>query len=64
MDTIATPPFDALIKFRTHSAVVARLNRIAARKGKRPTEVYREAAQEKADREEKRLGINGKKATA
>jgi hypothetical protein len=53
MDT--APTFDALIKFRTHKTVKARLIRIATLKGKQPAEVYREAAFEKAEREERLL---------
>jgi predicted transcriptional regulator len=55
MGTEQPKPFDALIKFRATTDTKTRLDRIAAKKGKKPAEVYREAAQEKADREERLL---------
>jgi len=55
MDTVAPATFDALIKFRAPSTLKARLDRIAAKRSKHPAEVYREAAQEKVEREERRM---------
>jgi hypothetical protein len=60
MDT--APAFDALIKFRTHKKVKARLDRIARHKGKQRTEVYREAAAAYGEQEERLINSKAKAA--
>jgi hypothetical protein len=52
MDT--APTFDAQIRFRALGTVKARLIRIARKKGKKETEIYREAVMFYADREERK----------
>lgn len=49
--------YDALIRFRCHSLLILRLERIASEQKRDPADMYRLAMEEYADEKEKKLKL-------